>query len=354
VKNTPKHRIHRNVASRASPGSHDINRAASCGAPVDLAAQMREDNPIGQEEQTMARNLFAIMLTALLGVTAVAQEKFTIKLKTGAKGDVIQSTENDTETGKIKLTIMGMAQPKDEDKSVSSTFKEEIIEKEPGKKATKLKQTYQKAEMTIKGKKINPSFIGKEVLIERSGAKYTFTLNGAEMTGDDLAFMKDHFKDESPREDDDSRILEAILPKNPVAVGDTWKPDVTAVIKSLSGGETEKMKFDAAKSMAAGKLLKAYKKDGRQFGIFDVEIKVALTKIAAGPTEMDLDAASAMKMTLHCDVCIDGTVDAGSMEMKMEMKMAGALKAPNGVEVKLDADSKKVSTRTAEDLKGKK
>jgi hypothetical protein len=69
-----------------------------------------------------------------------------------------------------------LRQPKDEDMSMSSTFKEEILEKEPGKRASKLKRTYQKAELTKKGNKIVPSFLGKEVLIDRSDAGTKFTM----------------------------------------------------------------------------------------------------------------------------------------------------------------------------------
>jgi hypothetical protein len=294
--------------------------------------------------------VLSIMLVVLFGVPAPAQEKITLKLKRDAKGDVTQTTEKDAETGKMTFTVMGMAQPKDQDKASSWTFKEEIIDKETGKKATKLKQTYQQAEMNVEGKKITPSFIGKEILIDLSGDTQKFTVDGKELTGDDLAFMNEQFKDRKSKKDE-SNIDELMLPKNAVAVGETWKPDVAAIVKDMAG-ET-RLTCDAAKSTAVGKLLKAYKKEGKQFGIFEVEMKFALTKVGAGPMAIDLDATSVMTMTIHFDGCIDGTLHTGTMDMKMAMKMAGSLKTPNGVEVKLDGDIKRTASKTDEDLNGK-
>jgi hypothetical protein len=281
---------------------------------------------------------------------ASAQEKFTIKLKRDKKGDVTQATEKSTENAKMTVTVMGNPQPKDEDKTVSTTFKEVIIDKEGSKPASKLTRTYQKAEMTVHDKKIVPSFIGKEVLIDRSDKTPKFSVDGKDLEGDDLDFMKEQFKNSDSSRDDDV-MDEIMLPKQPVAVGDTWKLDTAALAKEFS--KDAKLSIDADKSTAKGKLLKAYQKDGKQFGVFEIETNLALTKLEAGPMPIDLDPTSTMKMTMHFDVCIDGSSHAGSLTMTMESKIAGGLKA-NGVEVKLDGDIKANSTKTVEDLTGKK
>jgi hypothetical protein len=298
----------------------------------------------------MKHTILSILLIGLLGVPAFAQEKFTIKLKKGAAGDIIQFTQTEIQTGKSTFTVMGMAQPKDIDKSVSMTYKEEIIEKEAGKKATKLKQTFQKAEMTVNGKKINPSFIGKEVLLDRTGANCRFTVNGVELTGDDLVFMKKQFKDTTNK--DDGPGDELWLPTVPVAVGDTWKPDMAAIAKDAS--ESEGVTIDAAKSTAVGKFLKAYKKDGKQFGVFEIEMKATVIKVGAGPMAIDLDPTSWAKMTMRWDCCIDGTLNTATKEMIAEKKMVGTQKGPNGAEIKFDINAKNKTTDIKEDLTGKK
>jgi hypothetical protein len=301
-----------------------------------------------EEKESMNRTVLSILLAGLFAVPAFAQEKFTLKLKCEAKGDAIQSTEKNTEIAKATFSVMGNIQPKNDNKSVLSTFKQEIIDKEPGMKPTKLKRTYQKAEMTVAGKKKTLTFIGKEVLIDLSGPNQKFTVNGNELAGDDLVFMKEQFKEKSSKLDD-SHIEDLMLPKNAVAVGGAWKPDVADLVKALSD-KTDKMTVDVAKSTAAGKLQKAYKKDGKQFGAFEVVMNLALTQIGAGPTAIDLDATSRANIMMRFDGCIDGTSLACKKEMIMEIKMAGSLKAAKGVEVKLDAESKITGIQSIQDL----
>ena len=87
----------------------------------------------------MNRALCCIHLVALIGAPALAQEKFTIRLKTNAKGDIIQVSEKLAFTEKSTLTVMDKPQLTDKDKIWFGAFTEEIIEKEPGKMPTKLK-----------------------------------------------------------------------------------------------------------------------------------------------------------------------------------------------------------------------
>jgi hypothetical protein len=298
----------------------------------------------------MKRAITALFLAGFLASVSAAQEKFTIKIKNDSKGDVTRASDTGTETGKMSFSVGGKSQAKDEDKKKSMVFKEEILEKEPGKRAAKMQRTYEKAEMTANGKKITPSFIGKPMLIERAGKEYHFTVAGKKLEGDDLAFMKEEFKEKE--KDAESKLEQLMLPKQPVAVNETWKLDVAALQKEF--GEDSGMTIDLAKSTGAGKLIKAYKKDGKQFGAMEYDITMALTKIAAGPgMAIELDNTSSLKMTIKFDGCIDGSLNTGVMDMKMEMKMVGALNA-NGVEVKVDAKMTKSDSRTQEDLTGKK
>lgn len=298
----------------------------------------------------MKRFVMPVILAALLAVPAVGQEKVTIKIKKHAQGNATQTTENESEKGVMSFTVMGMAQKKDEDKSSTSSYQEVILQKENGKRVTKAKRTYEKAEGTRDGKKITPSYVGKEVLIERTGAAYKFSVDGKELMGEDLILLADEFKDK--KKEDDFSIEDLLLPKQPVAVNESWKPDVAAVAKELSkdGG----MIIDSAKSTSTGKLLKAYKKDGRQYGVIEIELNMVMTKIAAGPSAIELNPGSMAKVTLRFDGCIDGSANSGTMDMTMEMKMVGALKTADGIEVKIDANLKKTGVKTSVDLGEKK
>ncbi len=297
----------------------------------------------------MLRAIAPILLAGLLAAPVAAQEKYTIKIRKDAKGDVVKVTETDSEKGKMKITVMGMDMPKDEDKGMSAAFTEKIIEKEAGKRATKIERTYTKAELTRDGSRITPSFVGKTVVVERTDKAYKFTVDGKELSGDDAKFLTEEFKDK--KKDDDSDLEHLLLPKEAVAVNGTWKPDVAAVVKEMMKDAEAPLSVDAAKAMATGKLLKAYKQDGKQYGIIEIEMTLPLKEIGAGAMKIAMEAGSNIKLTFRFDGCIDGSSNSGKMDMVMDMKMIGTLKTPDGVEVKLDGNVRKNASKTQEQAK---
>lgn len=297
----------------------------------------------------MLRAAFAVCLAGLLAAPAIAQEKFTIKIRKDAKGDVLKVTETETEKGSMKITVNNMVMPKDEDKGHSAAYTEKIVEKEDGKRATKVERTYTRAEMTKDGNKITPSFVGKTVLIERVGGGYKFSIDGKELSGDDAAFFTEEFKDKKREDEED--IEKLFLPKEAVAVNSTWKPDAAAVVKELMKDAESPLDIDAAKATASGKLLKAYKQGGKQYGVVEITVNLPLKAIGAGAMKIEMEAGSNIKLTFGFDGCIDGSASAGKMAMNMQMKMVGTLKTPDGVEVKLDGNLTKSGTKTQEPAK---
>jgi hypothetical protein len=295
--------------------------------------------------------LLSLVLAGTCAAPAPAPEngKYTIKLKNDTKGDVLQFTDTDAESGKTKITIMGKVQPTDQSSNVSVTCKEEILEKESGKKAAKLKVVFEKAEAEQNGKKLNLSLIGKQVIVVRDGNSIKFTIDGKAAAGDDEEFLKLRYKRET---DQDPEIEKMIMPKEAVPLNGSWKLDMDALSKELP--KEMPFAFDPAKSSGSGKLLKAYMKDGKQFGAFEVEMTMALTKVSSGPAMIDLDNNSNVKFTIKFDGCIDGSLQTGEMTTEMEMKMSGAVAAPDGSELKLDINAAKKVKRTQQDLTGKK
>jgi hypothetical protein len=186
-------------------------------------------------------------------------------------------------------------------------------------------------------------------VIERVGEKYKFSVGGKELDGDDAKFLADEFKDK--KKDHDVEIEELLLPKESVAVNGTWKPNVAAFMKEMMKEADNPLSFDAEKTTASGKLLKAYKQDGKQFGTVEIEMALPLKEIGAGAMKITLEGGSTVKLTFRFDGCIDGTSPNGKMSMSMDMKMVGSLKTPDGVEVKLDAVMKKTGSKTQEQVK---
>jgi hypothetical protein len=160
----------------------------------------------------MLRTVLPLLLAGLFAPSVIAEEKFTIKIKQEAKGDVIQTTLTDFEKGKSAVTVMGQTHTEDLDSTSSVTFKAEIIEKEPEKRAAKFKRVYQKAEGTKNGKKLEVSFVAKEVSIARDGKKMQYTVDGKELGGDDAAILAMEFKGKGSLERD-SKVEELMSPR---------------------------------------------------------------------------------------------------------------------------------------------
>lgn len=294
----------------------------------------------------MLRAIVPVVLAGLLTASASAQEKYTIKVRKDVKGDVVKIAETESEKGMMKITFNGMTMPKDESKSITAEYTEKIIDKETGKRATKLERTYTKAEMAKEGAKITPSFVGKTVLIERTGATYKFSVDNKEVTGDDAKFLVEEFKEK--KKDSDGDVEDVLLPKEAIAVKGTWKPDVATLVKEFTKSDDTPLSIDAAKATATGKFLNAYKKDGKQYGTLEIEVMLPLKEIGAGAMKITLEGDSNVKVIFKYDGCIDGTTTAGKLDIAMDMKMIGTLKTPDGAEVKLDAVMKKNGTKTQE------
>src|SRR5262249_45961011 len=247
-----------------------------------------------------------------------------IKLKKSGPGDTSRETQTDKEANKVTVTVMGKDQVQNEDKTTKFVFTEDVIERpDAAQKPTKLKRTYETAEMTKNDEKKDLGLAGKTVLIEKKGDQFAFTIDGKELTGPAAEILGEEFSTK-PRPSEDF-----FLPKTPVKAGDGWKVDLKEVAKGLSGGG---MEIDAAKSSATGKLTRVYEKNGRKFGVIEVKMDVAVTKISAGGMEINLKDGSKMSLVVLLDGCIDGTEASGSSKMTMKGELSGEV---NGVSLKM-------------------
>jgi hypothetical protein len=94
--------------------------------------------------------------------------------------------------------------------------------------------------------------------------------------------------------------------------------------------------FDQDKMEATGKLLKAYKVGGKQFGVMELTIGAPITGLGAiKVTEGKLSA------TMAGDGCIDGTSPEGKSTMTMKLTFNGGGK---GFEAKGEISAKESRT----------
>ena len=263
----------------------------------------------------MRRIIGAAVLALAVGVAAAQDGPVTIKLKKAGPGVVTKETKTEKAENKIGISIMGMNQNKVEGGTSKFIYTDEVIEKPAGaKKPTRMKRTYETAELNTKGEDENLGLAGKTVLIEKKGDKYEFTVGDKAVTGKAAELLGKEFNKKAETDE------EAFLPKKPVKVGDTWKPDLPELTKELSA---EGMTVDAAKSSATAKLTKVYKKGDATFGVIAVDLELAVTKV--GPAGMEIPLADGSKLTIkvELDGCIDGTLATGTSKMTMKGNLAG-------------------------------
>src|SRR5256885_1882668 len=91
----------------------------------------------------------ALALCAFSVALVRADDTYTIKIKPTAKGDVGQITKEESEDSNFSVTVNGkVVQDKKSSKKETGKYKEEILEKEKGKRPTNLRRVYDKVVIT--------------------------------------------------------------------------------------------------------------------------------------------------------------------------------------------------------------
>jgi hypothetical protein len=279
---------------------------------------------------------FALSALGILALAAAAQEAVTIKVAYPKPGEKSRVTVDDKMTTKTTFTVQGQTQSKDDANVKSFVYVDEILENpKNAKRATKLKRTYEKATLTTGGNAVKLPVEGKTVLIEKTGEKYSYTVDGQEVAGDALRILRDEF--DRP---DGKDMRDVVFPKTPVKPGESWKIDAAVLAKAIA--DTGPV-FDTAKSTAAGKLVKAYQKDGRQFGVIEFVFEGPITGF--GGKQALTVSEGKMTVKLSGDGCIDGTAATGKSTMKMSLQVNGSTQ---GIDLKIAVDG--TENRTVEAL----
>ena len=282
-------------------------------------------------------------LAALAGLlvwvgAVLAQEAVTIKLKEKAEGAAYQVDKVETGTVATKFTIMGQAKEDTKKMSEATAYKETVQKVDDKKHPTKLEREYTKAEKTADGKTEKSPLQGKTVVIEKKGDKYTFTYKGGEeVTGEAAEGLNKEFN-KNAHEDDLDKLL---MPKNAVKPGDEWKIDMNAVAKYFAAGED--IDVDGDKSTGTGKLLKVYKKDGKQYGEISVKLDMPVKTVGKGAMKIDAEKGSKFTLSGTMDVCIDGAEATGSLKAKVQLNVSAMMQGVS-ISLSVDADSETKQT----------
>jgi hypothetical protein len=250
--------------------------------------------------------------------TDQAQETYTIKIKKGVKGSTTKVEKSETGTESIKITDNSGTALNETTKKQDKTwvYEETILEQAgPKKKPTMLKRTYEKA--TVKsGDEISVlPYQGRTILIEKKNGKFQFHYeNGALVRGEDAEHLDKEFNKDNSKFD----FQALLLPPKAVAVNETWKIPIAEMMKAWE--KDGKLTVDPDKTSASGKLLKAYKKDGRQFGDMVFTLELAVKTIQAENGEMTCEPGTIMNLEFKVSACIDGSTDESVSQSNMRFK----------------------------------
>lgn len=263
--------------------------------------------------------VYCFTLLAMLATSVAAQDAVEIKRTALKAGDRVKMTINDKGKSVMHVEVKGIKQMKEDEDSKVAVYVNEIIT--PGadadSRSLKLKRTYEKY-ASRKGGKAEPTPpLNTAILIEKKGDKYEFTADGKPL-GDFAKTLDNEFnKPEGPSTKD-------MLPGKPVKPGDTWKIDAAKIAKALN--DRDKVPLDAEKTTMTGKLVKTYKKDGKQFGVMEFTLTGAFKE--AMEDNVKIKAGSTLAITFTVDACIDGTdptsTTKGTISFKLLAEAEGA------------------------------
>ena len=110
-------------------------------------------------------------------------------------------------------------------------------------------------------------------MIELKDGSSVFSIDGKELSAEEAGELAKNFDAKKPTDEDMDKML---LPTELVAVGQAWKIDAKEMVKLFGEEEKVAKMLDASKAKGSGKLVKAYKKDGHQFGSIEYKIEVPL------------------------------------------------------------------------------
>lgn len=286
----------------------------------------------------MLRLGFSFLVFTLFFASALAQDKdaVTIKIASPQAGQRVKVTIDEKTNTKTVFTVAGKEQAKDEVKTKSLIYIDDVIENPKNeRKANKLKRTFEKALLSKDGTEKTLPVEGKTVLIEKNDGKYSFKLDGPELDGESLKLLEDEFNKPDQK---DSR--DVMFPKKAVKPGETWKIDSDEILKAIgTGGPT----FDKNKVAASGTLVKTYKKDGRQYGVIDFVFEAPITGF--GENSPLTVKEGKMIMKLSGDGCTDGSTPTGTSTQKLTLD---AVVNTQGIDLKVHVDG--TESRTTQEL----
>ena len=256
----------------------------------------------------------AIAVLVLVAVSTATAEEKTYDLKLDwkfSKGQTFVVREAKVQSMDL-VVRQGETPVNQQNKRTNATFQytEAILEVRDGERA-KTSLAFQKAGR-MEGEKMVPyGFQGKTVIATHpADGKTTFQLQGeGTLTAEDQEALTEYFGEDGTDEGPSGEEL--LAPKDPVKVGESWKPQIAAMAKELEG-----LTIDAAKSDGKLTLEKVEVRDGREMGRVTGWLNFAVSGF--GPLKVEESLSLAFQVAGW--LSLDPNTHVGEFDMSGNMK----------------------------------
>lgn len=200
------------------------------------------------------------------------------------------------------------------EKGREEEFTETLLAKS-GPRPTKFKRVYEKATELTAGNWAPRSFQGRTMLFEWQNDRYRVTPEdkGA-LPKADLAELTDRAGLET-----EHSLNGAVTPDRRVKINDTWEVDLRPFAAHLGQDST----FDPKQSKGEARLVRVYARDGRQFGVLDIDLRLMVVGLRGAKV-----APSPLEMNVTYDAAIDGSGPAGAMTYSGKLTVRRELDRP--------------------------
>jgi len=267
---------------------------------------------------------WACLLLAVAASVGADDPAYTIKIKAFPdEGQSVLCRESEKQVGLIRL-LDPNGQMVREDRPVEE--KEEVFTLtvlEGGDRVPRrYRESFSKATSSIVKNKVR-FYQGASIDYNLRGKKYRLELPEQHNIPDieqELLLARANSEIEAPMD-------EVFIPTKPVKVGASWKVSPLLLLRSFGVHG----KLDQKQTEGTGTLVKVYEKDGKRFGVIEIDLTVAY--VAMDNAQYDPPALFTIKGTLDTD--IDGTSNVGVLNMTTRLKGRATVDR-EGVKLKLE------------------
>ncbi len=287
----------------------------------------------------MRRGVLLIMVPALLLVSNAVrgEEQYQLRMKPRGQGS---ETALECAT-RIRLSVVKWdstgQQIADDLKVMKAKMAYEMTTLEmTSERDLRERRHYSRAVSSIDGGDEQPEpFDGKTLLFILKDGKQTVLTEKGEPLPEALVARLER---QAAQWDSAKGRYEDMLPKKPVALGESWPID------ALSWVKRDDIELQVVR--AASQLKKVYQKAGRMYGVIETRVDIGIKSMTVAGRKLTMQAGSRITFRTSMDACLDGSstecVEQGTYLFDAVVRAPG----PDGTDTKMDQEIEIIHSQT--------